>query len=207
MLTQDKRDRLDEMVTRKHLENKKAIAQGKKPPHPAIHNLSKIKNLDKLCESVSDKRKLWDAPLESKSKLCKTPKEDWICVKSGGKDFKNNQHKDRVDKLVCKSLDKVLKIEANRLDKEGVENAILKFKKAFHIVEWQDGELTSYKHLTEVVAKGSKPWLKRSTLTLVECVLRMPQFKNRNEISVKDFVDQVFNPVIDILKAEPSSIK
>ena len=65
-------------------------------------------------------------------------------------------NKDRLDALDCKSLVKVLKLEVNRLDKEGVENPILKFKKALHIVEWQDGELTSYKHLS----KGSKPWLK-----------------------------------------------
>ena len=162
--------------------------------------LTKFKNLiSRKKKGLNTSKSLWDTPIKSQSRLCKSPKEDWICVKSGDKDFKSNQYKDDVDK--------VLKIEANRLNKEGVENAILKFKKAFHIVEWQDGELTSYKHLSEVVAKGSKPWLNRSTLTLVECTLRLPQFKNQTEISVKDFIDQVFNPVIDILKAESSSIK
>ncbi len=144
----------------------------------------------------------WGIPLESKSRLCKNPKKDWFCVKRGSKDFDNNQYKDRLDRLVCKSLDKVLKLEANRLDKEGVENAILKFKKAFHIVEWKDGELTSYKHLSEVASKGSQPWLKRNTLTLVECVLRMPKFKDKDEINVQDFVDQVFNPIIDVLESK-----
>ena len=170
--------------------------------------LTKFKNLiSRKKKELNPSKSLWDTPIKSQSRLCKSPKEDWICVKSGGKDFKSNQYKNSVDKLVCKSLDKVLKIEANRLDKEGVENAILKFKKAFHIVEWQDGELTSYKHLSEVVAKGSKPWLNRNTLTLVECTLRLPQFKNQTEISVQSFVDQVFNPLIDILKADSLSIK
>ena len=36
-------------------------------------------------------------------------------------------NKDRLDALDCKSLVKVLKLEVNRLDKEGVENPILKF--------------------------------------------------------------------------------
>lgn len=171
MLTQDKKDRLDKMVTQKHLENKQAIAQGKKPPHPTIHDLSKIKNLDGLCKMVEDK--------------------------------KAKQRKEMTDRLVCKSLDKVLKFEADRLDKEGVENAILKFKKAFHIVEWQDGELTSYEHLSEVVSKGSKPWLKKNTLILVECTLRLPKFKNQTEIDVQEFIDHIFNPVIGILKAKP----
>lgn len=115
---------------------------------------------------------------------------------------KNKLHNERTSRLVCNSLDKVLMREANRLEKEGVENAILKFKKAFHIVEWLDGELTSYKHLSEVVSKGSKPWLKRNTLILVECALRVPQFKNQTEIVVQEFVDYVFNPVIDILNTE-----
>ena len=155
----------------------------------------KIKSFFGLSEkALNYSERPWDVPLESKSRLCKNPKEDWICVKRGSKD--------RVDALVCKSLDKVLKLEANRLDKEGVENAILKFKKVFHIVEWQDGELTSYKNLSEVVSKGSKPWLKPGTLTLVKYVLEKPQFKNKDEINIQDFVDQIFNPIIDILESK-----
>ena len=54
MLTQDKKDRLDKMVTQKHLENKQAIAQGKKPPHPVIHKMSKTMDLDGLCKMVEE---------------------------------------------------------------------------------------------------------------------------------------------------------
>ena len=44
--------------------------------------LAKIKNLFKRKEKVlSDSKHLWDTPLESQSRLCKSPKEDWICVK------------------------------------------------------------------------------------------------------------------------------
>jgi hypothetical protein len=50
--------------------------------------LDKIKNLFKRKKKVlSNSNNIWDAPLESKSRLCKSPKEDWICVKMKKRSF------------------------------------------------------------------------------------------------------------------------
>ena len=48
MLTKEKMEAMTKWTKQKHLENKEAIAQGKKPPHMAVYNLSKVKNLDSL---------------------------------------------------------------------------------------------------------------------------------------------------------------
>ena len=51
--------------------------------------LAKIKNLFKRKEKVlSDSKHLWDTPIKSQSRLCKSPKEDWICVKRSEKSLK-----------------------------------------------------------------------------------------------------------------------
>jgi len=50
--------------------------------------LDKIKNLFKRKKkALSNSNNIWDAPLESKSRLCKSPKEDWICVKMKKRSF------------------------------------------------------------------------------------------------------------------------
>jgi len=50
--------------------------------------LDKIKNLFKCKKKVpSNSNNIWDTPLESKSRLCKSPKEDWICVKGVKRNF------------------------------------------------------------------------------------------------------------------------
>jgi hypothetical protein len=55
----------------------------------AILMLAKIKNLFKRKEKMlSNSRNLWDTPLESQSRLCKSPKEDWICVKGAKRSLK-----------------------------------------------------------------------------------------------------------------------
>ena len=51
--------------------------------------LAKIKNLFKRKEKIlSDSKRLWDTPIKSQSRLCKSPKEDWICVKGSEKSLK-----------------------------------------------------------------------------------------------------------------------
>jgi hypothetical protein len=54
-----------------------------------MYLLVKIKNLLKRKEkALNDSNNLWDTPLESHSRLCKPPKEDWICVKRSEKSLK-----------------------------------------------------------------------------------------------------------------------
>lgn len=51
--------------------------------------LAKIKNLLKRQDKIlNDSQNLWDTPLESKSRLCESPKEDWICVKGTERSLK-----------------------------------------------------------------------------------------------------------------------
>jgi len=50
--------------------------------------LAKIKGLFKCQDQIlNDSQNLWDSPLESELRLCRSLKEDWICVKMKKRNF------------------------------------------------------------------------------------------------------------------------
>ena len=51
--------------------------------------LTKFKNLiSRKKKELNTSKSLWDTPIKSQSRLCKSPKEDWICVKRPEKSLK-----------------------------------------------------------------------------------------------------------------------
>jgi hypothetical protein len=51
--------------------------------------LTKFKNLiSRKKKGLNTSKSLWDTPIKSQSRLRKSPKEDWICVKGSEKSLK-----------------------------------------------------------------------------------------------------------------------
>ncbi len=51
--------------------------------------LTKFKNLiSRKKKGLNTSKSLWDMPIKSQSRLRKSPKEDWICVKGSEKSLK-----------------------------------------------------------------------------------------------------------------------
>jgi hypothetical protein len=62
--------------------------QESEQPLDMMKLIVKIKSFLGFSERASNHAKhLWDTPLESQSRLCKSPKEDWICVKGVKRNF------------------------------------------------------------------------------------------------------------------------
>ena len=95
---------------------------------------------------------------------------------------------------------KDIELAKNKIQKTGVDNSVLVFRKAFHIVDGRgetDRQTTSYEHLMSTASQGVKPWLKPVMLKLTRNTLSLPMFKESNKINVEQFVSTVFVPVID----------